>query len=204
MYKSVVYVIVCTLPFSSYAFNELTFSEQQSLAVAVNISTTALPHPELYISDTLNPATLVIEPAITLFPSYLANKPASYSMIESKGKSGFYGGEMGRIDEQSYIQGTYVFASVKSVDVALTAKIEKRDQIANNYFYLTDQQLLSSRYLIGNTNTTLGIVGSYHINDNWAITGAVTTSSFTNEVTTTALVENELAHMALIGTSYSF
>ena len=106
----------------------------------------------------------------------------------------------------AYLQTSYVIASFRSLDIALSAKIEQLDTSTATYYYPIDPKQLATQYVIGPdvTSTTLGIIGNYQLTNNWSIIGALTTTTVGDETRVTTPSADELAHMALIGATYSF
>ena len=140
---------------------------------------------------------------------YSSNFFDSYSFIQPNKTSAFtLGKHEDAQGEQFFIQGTYVVMSYDALDIALAAKVQTIDETAVKYLYSTNQVPLNfySSHRNATTNATLGILGSYQINKDWAIIGAVTARTLSRDATSANLLNNEgdYAHMALIGTSYSF
>ncbi|REL28243.1 hypothetical protein DXX93_17820 [Thalassotalea euphylliae] len=106
----------------------------------------------------------------------------------------------------AYLQTSYVIASFRSLDIALSAKIEQLDTTTATYYYPIDPKQLATQYVIRKdiTSTTLGIIGNYQLTPNWSIIGALTTTTVGDETRLTTPSADDLAHMALIGATYSF
>jgi len=107
--------------------------------------------------------------------------------------------------QNMYLQGSYSVFKHQNFNVSLTAKIEALDKKAvNDYFQNNDLSSPSSILNQQATNTTLGIVSTYSITDNWKILGMISTTSLDDKIERSPLIKTNNIHQAQIGTSYSF
>jgi len=101
-----------------------------------------------------------------------------------------------------FVQSSYIVFTNYKFNVAVTAKIETLDTELVQYYYgkIRPNQHISDT----NTNATLGLIGTYELNSNWTIIGALTSTALADGIADSPLVEQNKYNMALIGTTYSF
>jgi len=109
-------------------------------------------------------------------------------------------GDNGNNDEGSeggklYAQAHYTFLATSQYTLTGTVKVSKWDKELVEYYY--DSKGAS-------TNFTVGLVGTYKLTDKWTMLGAVTATSLGDEITDSAIGEDDSSSMILIGATYSF
>jgi len=101
-----------------------------------------------------------------------------------------------------FVQSSYIVFANYKFNVAVTAKIETLDTEQVNYYY---GRMRPNRHISDtNTNATLGLIGTYELNSNWTIIGALTSTALADDIADSPLIEQNKYNMALIGTTYSF
>lgn len=106
-----------------------------------------------------------------------------------------------------YIQGALMIFDHPTVNVAVTLKIETLDDNLVEYYYGFNDPVfpdIQSYIADSTTNASLGIVGTYQLSPKWTVTGAISSTSFGNEIANSPLVESSNHTTVLVGTSYSF
>jgi len=127
---------------------------------------------------------------------------AQYKKGMFSAEAGFLAGmgDNGKNDEGSdggkfYAQAGYTFLATPQYTLTGMVKIAKWDEDIVEYYYGTKH---------ASTNVTLGLVGTYKVNDKWTVLGMATTTSLGDEIADSAITEDDSSNMILIGATYSF
>ncbi len=97
--------------------------------------------------------------------------------------------------EKFYAQAGYTFLATAQYTLTGMVKLEKWDEDLVEYYYDTKET---------STNVTVGLVGTYKLNDKWTMLGAVTATSLGDEIADSAIAEDDSSNMILLGATYSF
>ncbi|WP_448211845.1 MipA/OmpV family protein [Colwellia sp. MEBiC06753] len=200
-----VFILFYLFSASGYAFTDddqnqqthewLSRSNMQALGISDQLLLTEIPalHYSLDfdLEAGLNDEVLASQYATVISPAQ--TQLTSGSFDSSKGR-------------QFFLQGSYVVMSYRALDIAVAAKLEVVEQSLTEQQYLLTPATPLMHSLNGepSTNTTVSVIGSYHLNAKWAIVGSLSTTSLDSEALNNPLIEHDLQHMALIGTTYSF
>lgn len=99
-----------------------------------------------------------------------------------------------------FLESTLTVFSMANFNLALQGRIENINNKDDGRF-LTNAIIYSGE---SSTNRSLSVIGTYLFNDTWAVTGAVISSQFDDELTKRLLNNQGSNNMAIIGTTYSF
>ncbi|WP_286263223.1 MipA/OmpV family protein [Thalassotalea atypica] len=89
----------------------------------------------------------------------------------------------------------YTFLANKHYTLSASAKIESLDDDMVGYYYESYDSA---------TNYSVSLVGTYRLSPKWTLMGAVTTTSLDDEISNSAIVDDDTPTTALIGATYSF
>jgi len=107
--------------------------------------------------------------------------------------------------DEFYVKGAYSLFTNQHLNISFTAKVETLNENSLNQYYGDNRRLNNiSIFEQQATNTTLGIVSTYSITNNWKVLGMISSTTLDNKIEKSPLIEDKNIHMALIGTSYSF
>jgi outer membrane scaffolding protein for murein synthesis (MipA/OmpV family) len=127
---------------------------------------------------------------------------AQYKKGKFSAEAGFLMGmgDNGKNDEGSdggkfYAQAGYTFLATSQYTLTGMVKVAKWDEDLVEYYYGNKD---------ASTNVTVGLVGTYKLNDKWTMLGVVTAASLGDEITDSAIAEDDSSNMILLGATYSF
>lgn len=128
---------------------------------------------------------------------------ASYQIGRFSAETGFLNDISNESDGgKFYLRGSFIVLSSDKFNLSITAKVEALDDDLVDYYYGTkNREIYTSD---SSTNATLGVIGTYSLNHQWKIIGAVSSTTLGDEIAESPLIEDNNYNMALIGTTYSF
>ncbi|REL36733.1 hypothetical protein [Thalassotalea euphylliae] len=189
-----------------------TIQETPKSQRTFNTEVSWLQHNEIFAAQALqavtnNKGSVESEPNIATDAQFLSPAITQYSLMQFSTQPLALTPQTAELaKDNAYLQTSYVVASYQALDIALSAKIEQLDTTVATSFYGPVPNLFETQNLIGTdiTSATFGIIGNYQLTPNWSIVGAITATSVAEDTKLSTLDADALAHMALIGASYSF
>jgi len=122
--------------------------------------------------------------------------------------SGFSNKIDNQVDERSFfIQGSYQVMQQEKFTLLLTAKVESLHERSIYQFYSNDfvTRETSTTKVNGSTSyARFGILGQYSINNNWSLTGGLTSTAHEDSTHNELAPNMKKEQVALFGTTYTF
>ncbi|WP_448553390.1 hypothetical protein [Thalassotalea montiporae] len=189
-----------------------TIQETPKSQRTFNTEVSWLQRNEIYAAQALqavtnNKGSVESEPNIATDAQFLSPAITQYSLMQFSTQPLALAPQTAELaKDNAYLQTSYVVASYQALNIALSAKIEQLDTTVATSYYAPVPNLFETQNLIGTdiTSATFGIIGNYRLTPNWSIVGAITATSVAEDTKLSTLDADALAHMALIGASYSF
>lgn len=147
---------------------------------------------------------------------YFDREDSTMAGINAAFKKGMFSAEVAFLTDVSdesegskfTAQAGYTFFANAKATGTVIAKVENMDDDMASYYYsaFADGATVGNPVYEaeGTTNFTLGVVGTYRINQKWTAIGAVTATSLGDEIGDSPIVEDDSYNMVLVGATYSF
>lgn len=123
-------------------------------------------------------------------------------------QSGFSHQTVDHVNQQTFfIQGSYRVLQQEKFALLVTAKVESLSEHSIYQFYSNDfvSSEISSRDINGaKSYARLGILGQYSINNNWFVTGGLTSTAHEDSTNNLPIDNIQKEQVAVFGTTYTF
>lgn len=123
-------------------------------------------------------------------------------------QTGFSNQTINQINQQTFfIQGSYKVLQQEKFSLVVTAKIESLNDHSIYQFYSNDfvsTQVITSKVIGTKSYARFGILGQYSINEQWSLTGGLTSTALENSANSEQASSLKQEQVALFGTTYTF
>lgn len=151
---------------------------------------------------------------ISSFSAPLINKPETHKIaiiFDNKAfsaESGFSNKAVNQVNNHAFfIQGSYAVVQQEKFSLLLTAKVESLNEHSIYQFYSNDfvsHDTSATKVNGSKSYARFGILGQYSINNNWSLTGGLTSTALENSPNNQVVYSMPKEQVALFGTTYTF
>jgi len=148
------------------------------------------------------------------FNAPLLNKPETHKIsikFDNKAfsaQSGFSNNAVNQVNKHAFfIQGSYAVLQQEKFTLLLTAKIESLNEHSIYQFYSNDfvsHDTSATKVNASKSYARFGILGQYSINNNWYLTGGLTSTTLDDSPNKQVVYSMPKEQVALFGTTYTF
>jgi len=123
-------------------------------------------------------------------------------------QSGFSNNVVNQVNKHVFfIQGSYAVLQQEKFTLLLTAKVESLNEYSIYQFYSNDfvsHDISATKVNGSKSYARFGILGQYSINNNWYLTGGITSTTLEDSPNNQVVYSMPKEQVALFGTTYTF